>query len=500
MTCPSPRVLALLAVVATAGCTQSDTNILTLDPDLAVLPGELDLGEVIIGETGTDTLTVINAGKSDLDITAMTVTDGGDYTLSVSEATIEAGDQVEVEVTLTPTTTGDLSRTLVISSNDPEKPEFEVPFIATAVDVPVCDIALSSTAIDFGVVDPATGLSSFQYVEILNNGKATCTVGSITQTGSGAFTITSPPDIGAPVIIPPEAAQVLAVEYAPWTTAGDSGTIVLESNDPDEPAVELTVEGNGGGVFVYPEADIDCPGVAFPGDELLFDGSASVDPEGETITYIWNLVDVPDGSETTLYDGTLGAPAAPVSETAGLLADLSGEYEVHLRVENESGILSAPAVCRVSVVPENAIHVELVWDEQAADLDLHLAQEGYELFQSPGDVSYCNPNPDWGESGVSSDDPLLDPDAERGPGPENIYLPVPADGDYTVRVHHHTDYGAKDVDATVKIWLEGALFSEKTIELDTNRVWEVGYIRWPEAVFVPYDREPTEHRGSRGCD
>ena len=58
-------------------------------------------------------------------------------------------------------------------------------------------------------------------------------------------------------------------------------------------------------------------------------------------------------------------------------------------------------------------------------------------------------------------------------------------------MHHYTDNGANDVLATVNIWLEGELFTTRSMRLDTNRVWDVGYIRWPSGVFVPLTDDPV---------
>lgn len=338
------------------------------------------------------------------------------------------------------------------------------------------------------------------FVVVSNIGGAELSIDQIQILGSGAFEIVQPAAFGDGFAVAADGGQEnLVVQYYPTVETGDSATIVLQSNDPDEPTVEIALEGNGGGATVYPEAHIDCPGVVYPPADILLDGSGSFDPGGSALTYMWDLVEVPTGSATALYDPATGSPSVPTEETAALLADLAGDYEVQLRVRNDSDVISAPAVCRFSAVPENKVHVELVWDETNADLDLHLAEEGYELYQTPGDANWCNPNPDWGSTGETADNPLLDLDSEQGPGPENIYLPEPADGDYTVRVHYYRDSGANDVNATVKIWIEGRLFSQRSMNIDTGRVWEVGYIRWPEAVFVPNTTEPEIHRGAVRC-
>lgn len=488
--------LAVVGLALASGCGGNDTTIIAFESKLSVSDDAIDLGEVIIGDSATHTLEIINAGQADLEIDSIEVVDGGsDYSLALGELVVEPGLSTEVGITLIPTVVGDLSRDLLIISDDPDEPEKRVPISATSIDIPEPDIELSTTEIDFGAVDAGT-TAPLSTVEIVNVGRADLEVDTIAVNGSGAFTLSS---TGAFTVPPENGSNTLIVEYSPTVATGDSATITITSNDPDEPSLTIDLIGNGGGSANYPEAQIDCPVVAYPPQDVVFDGSGSSDPSGSALAYQWSLVDAPAGFENTLYDPVLADGSAPAADAAGLFVDLAGDYEIQLQVQNADEVLSAPATCRFAAVPENAIHVELVWDETAADLDLHLAQEGYELFQTPGDVSWCNVNPEWGSSTDTTDNPYLELDAEEGPGPENIYLPSPADGDYYVRVHHYTDNGANDVLATVKIWLDGELFTTRSMRLDTNRVWDVGYIRWPSGVFVPLTDEPEIHQGARRC-
>jgi len=485
--------LVLLAAALSVGCGSPDVSLKALDPDLTLGEIELDMGEVIIHETGTVTLPIINAGRSDLDIESMEVVDGPDFTVEPTSAVVAPGEEIEVTISLTPTSTGDMSRDLVIVSDDPKNPHY-VPITAEAIDIPEPDIELSHITLDFGTVDPE-GPGQVGYFEIANVGRAELTVSDVEINGSGQFELMT----SGGFTVAPDGTYTMIVNYEAEVTTGDSATVAISSDDPDEGTVFVELIANGGGAVDYPEADIDCPSVVNPTTAVSFNGSGSSDPGGSSLIYLWDLVEAPEGFENELYDDTIGDPSVPLSDQAGLIVDLAGDYEVQLRVRNEDDVISAPASCRFTSVPENALLVELVWDETDADLDLHLAQEGYELFQVPGDVSYCNENPDWGSSSSTADNPLLENDAQAGPGPESIVLPQPADGDYTIRVHYYTDNGANDVEATVNIWIQGELFTTKTERLDTNRVWDVGYVRWPAEVFVPNTGSPEVYEGARTC-
>jgi len=354
----APSVL-LLALVAQAGCTKSGNVFTALDANIAVSDQEIDLGEVIIGESATHLLTVGNTGRSNLDITSIEVIDGGeDYSLEVPLYVLEPEVDMEVGITLIPSSIGDMSRTLRIISDDPDFPEYDIPILAEAIDIPEPDIAVSESVLDFGVVAPDSA-PVLGLLEITNEGRDDLIVQELNLSGSGAFTLSSS---GGFTVAPGSSNQVI-VYYETTVSTGDTAILNISSNDPDEATVSVELVGNGGGVANYPEAEITCPSVVYPPQTVTFDGAASSDPAGQALDFIWDLVEVPAGFENALYDSASGEGSAAVGESSSLFVDLAGDYEVQLRVRNEDEVLSAPATCRFAAVPENAIHVELVWDE-----------------------------------------------------------------------------------------------------------------------------------------
>ena len=65
------------------------------------------------------------------------------------------------------------------------------------------------------------------------------------------FSFTVP---GLPFAIPAGGSQIVTVTYQPVDEGTDNGSLVINSNDPDEPAVSLTFAGTGD---VNPTPDID---------------------------------------------------------------------------------------------------------------------------------------------------------------------------------------------------------------------------------------------------
>lgn len=480
----SPALALLL--LACSGDPENTIN--KIEPQMAVAPEALDFGVVVQGETVEQTLQIVNAGRVELTISEIVVVDDDDGSFIVTPTSAVVGSELDesnnltIGVQFTPRSIADYTRTLVIRSDDGAGAEFSLPITATGRAVPVPDIELGSSTVDFGTVLPGDRTQGF--LDLRNVGEATLRVESLSLAGSGAFTIVSPPSAAGGFDTSPGGSNPMVFEYAPTGIDGDTTTLTLVTNDPDEPEVTVTLVGNGGADFEYPIADIECPTGVEPLTSLSLSGEASVDPMGGGLAYAWSLTERPDASAATLQ-----LTSEPVSS---LNVDVAGDYEVQLRVTNDVGLTSAPAICRFASVPANQVHVELYWDEADADLDLHLVQRGFTFFQTPGDCSWCNEAPDWGESGETADDPLLALDVdEAGYGPENIYIPSPANGDYDVMVHYYQDAGAGEVNATAVIWLDGRRVKEVDMRLAHNQVWNVGYIRWPEKVFVEGSEAPA---------
>ena len=168
----------------------------------------------------------------------------------------------------------------------------------------------------------------------------------------------------------------------------------------------------------------------------------------------------------------------------------------------------APWSETVQVIPDEAVHVELLWHtpndpdesdegpEAGSDLDLHLvdtqyatgpdidqdgAPDGY--FDSVYDCFWFNPHPNWSAFDPSiDDDPGLDRDDSDGAGPENLNLNIPSATTYKVGVHYWKANGFDEAFATIRIYIFGTLVFEMVdVQLNHWDLWEVATIEWPSA-------------------
>ncbi len=283
----------------------------------------------------------------------------------------------------------------------------------------------------------------------------------------------------------------------------DEGIIVVTSNGFDS-TVEIPVSGAG--------ADVACPTpVIFvsEGEEVIpqtvahLSGRQSYAPFGAITDYLWSVTE-PEGTPKPIFIPSSTA-AEPVVELNSV-----GLYTFKLKVRDEFGNSSGSAECPdasylVLVQPDQAIHVELTWvtagdDDETdtgegvgSDVDLHFTHQnargpdldgdgvGDPWFDQKWDVFWFNKEPDWATLGDLKDNPTLDRDDYDGAGPENLNLSVPEDGVvYRIGVHYWNHWGYGPADATVKVFhYADEIYSVTYPGLDDLDMWCVGEIHWP---------------------
>lgn len=461
-----------MSVMLLLSACNGDQSFQELKPDILARPEVLDFGGVVADYTSDGLLEIINSGQGRLDISDITVTSDtpGVFELGDWPLNIETKTSYNLPISFTPPDPLPYSATLTVYSNDEDDPEYAVTLTGNGLNVPTPDIDCTPTSLDFGTV--VAGNFGTDWITCENIGDDELSITGTTMAGSGEFDLMTDPT--GFTLGPGESVQIILM-YGPTAESGANGTLTLTSNDPDEPTLDFTLLGNGGGDYEYPIAVVDCPTDVHPRTTVIVAGGDSYDPNGyEPLTFYWSATgpDEPDLIETgTDVYATL---------------QLAGTYTVSLQVENSQGILSAPAVCRMESVPEELLHVELIWKDEA-DLDLHLLQSGGTLFAQHTDCNYCDPNPEWGDLLSDDDDPVLAFDSYGGSATskENINIDVPAADIYEAKVHYFGDGGsAGDVTATVNVYLNGVLETTYSKVLAENDVWDVSQIVWPDAYVV----------------
>jgi VCBS repeat-containing protein len=164
---------------------------------------------------------------------------------------------------------------------------------------------------------------------------------------------------------------------------------------------------------------------------------------------------------------------------------LNGENTITVTVTNAQGCSASDTITIWAEIPTSGIRVELTWNTNNHDLDLHLVRPGGDYWEVPDDCCYFNWNPDWDNSGgPSPGDPSLDIDNTWGYGPEDITLVAPPyNGTYQVIIHFYSDHGLTGGStATVRIWINDELVFTASRTLYDDDVWYCAHIQWPSGI------------------
>jgi uncharacterized membrane protein len=118
-------------------------------PDIEVDPASVDFGEVTVGETATDSVSVSNDGGAPLDLSSVSVTgsDAGAFSVTDSgDGTIAPGESTTVELEFAPDSEGDKSAQLEIESSDPDEGTVTVDLSGTGTVTTTTEPPVTTTA------------------------------------------------------------------------------------------------------------------------------------------------------------------------------------------------------------------------------------------------------------------------------------------------------------------------------------------------------------------
>lgn len=245
-------------------------------------------------------------------------------------------------------------------------------------------------------------------------------------------------------------------------------------------------------------ADDDCDGMA---DDGLACMGPSVTcpapvtaPAGTTVTltatpstagtYLWEVINAPPGA---IY--TLNGASTP---SATFTSVIVGTFTLRFTVTDAQG---RAASCMTTVTMQgHGLRVEMVWDTDGTDIDLHVHNESaLAWFDNVNDCYFRNRRPEWNAPGVT-DNPSLDTDDTNGRGPENIRVDDPPSAQtYSVGAHYWA--GAPPTNVTVRIYCGDRLAAPAFVRSlqstgaatnEGNDFWRIARVRFtsPSACTV----------------
>ena len=123
--------------------------------------------------------------------------------------------------------------------------QVNVPLIGTGIGIP--NISVTPTSCNFGNVNMGSS-SSPQTFTVSNTGSANLVIGTITLTGTDASQFSKQSDNCSGKTLTPSSSCTVNTVFSPASTGSKSASLLIPSNDPDTPTLNMQLSGTGVGV------------------------------------------------------------------------------------------------------------------------------------------------------------------------------------------------------------------------------------------------------------
>jgi len=216
------------------------------EPDISVNRASINFGNVNIGSSPAQSVTVSNVGNANLTIGTITLP-SPPFSKSAdncSGLTLSPGASCNVTYTFSPTSIGSFFSNSNIPSNDPDENPVTISLAGTGVSLNLPDITVTPLSLNFGNVNVGSS-STPQIATIRNDGSANLSLGSIAITGTNASEFSKTADACSGQVLTPGASCSLQVSFSPTFAGSKAATLSIPSNDPDENPVGVSLSGIG---------------------------------------------------------------------------------------------------------------------------------------------------------------------------------------------------------------------------------------------------------------
>ena len=266
-------VAQLVVSDGTLSSVPSTVLITAIAPGLALSPGSVVFGNQLVSTTSASTpVTITSSGTASLTINAITISgaNAGDFALSgpALPITLSPGLQTTINVTFTPSGTGDRAASLNITDNAGSSPQS----LSLAGTGTAPTMGINPAALAFG--KQGVGTPGTLPLSILNSGTGDLNITSIAISGANAsdFSYTSSQ---LPIKVAAGGSATISVTFQPPTTGDLAAVLSITDNATGSPqAVNLT------GTGVQPGITLSATSLTFAGQLV---GSTS-SPQTLTIT------------------------------------------------------------------------------------------------------------------------------------------------------------------------------------------------------------------------
>ncbi len=204
---------------------------------LTIAPSALTFGNVVVGQSSTQSVKLTNSGSSNLTINLATVAGTGFGISGLSlPTTLPAGQSLSFNAQLAPTSAGAATGSITFTDNAPGSPQV-LTMVGTGVTT-ASTLVASPGSVAFGNV--TTGSNGQQSITLTNSGNASATISAISTSGTG-FSATG---LSTPLTLAVNQSTTFTAQFAPTTVGVAAGSILITSTATN-PALSIALSGTG---------------------------------------------------------------------------------------------------------------------------------------------------------------------------------------------------------------------------------------------------------------
>ncbi len=221
----------------------TDTESELPEPALEIDTDWLDFGEVTTGEQVISTVTLTNVGHDPVEVQDVTVPSGPWAGPKALPWTLYAGDSQDFKISYEPDEAGEHGGVVEFLTDHPEVPTYQVEVAGTAITpCEICAPVLQAGAlVDFWSL---LGWTDEQDLTLENIGDEPLTIYEVSVANDsvgGDFWV----DFDHEMVLQPGEIGSVTVGYQSDVTALDYSTLTIQSNDPEQPTLQIGVTGLG---------------------------------------------------------------------------------------------------------------------------------------------------------------------------------------------------------------------------------------------------------------
>jgi len=200
-------------------------------------PSTFNFGNVLVGSSGTQTITLSNSGTASVTISAASASGAGFSIAGLSvPATLNAGQAASFTASFAPASAASFTGSVSITSDAPGSP-LTIPLSGTGTAAQP-QLTINPATVNFGSVN--VGATAIQMVSLTNSGSAALTISQATGSGTG-FSLSG---LSLPQTINVGSSISFTAQFLPASTGSASGNIAISSNAPGSPAA-VALSGTG---------------------------------------------------------------------------------------------------------------------------------------------------------------------------------------------------------------------------------------------------------------